>query len=404
MRRRSTVRLFSGLLVALLLAACGGGKGSSGGGGKPVRVGMLTSLTGNFTPWGVQVRAGMQLAVNEVNQGGGVSGRKLELVTADDQSKAEEGTRGIERLVEREGVVAVGGVISSDVALATARIAEQNKVPLFLVKAGSGKILTPASRYTFRTCLPAAPMVVGPILQYVQSKGLKRVGAIVADYAWGQAIKAAMEAAFAKAPDVKLQIEVAPVGETDFTTYLRSLQRFKPQLIVATGHPPGSGPITVQSADLGFDVPITGAYTPRALVVKGAKDAAIDRYADFGCADYQSKEYQDLARRFLQATPDATFFEDDALAGYGIVKMVAEAVGKVGDDPAAIAKYLHENAFDIPGYSFQMKWTEWGELADAKIAFDVLSRGPAPDGVNKAGTWYPKRLLVSEALTPYQPQ
>jgi branched-chain amino acid transport system substrate-binding protein len=405
MRRRSTVRLFSVLLVALLLAACGGdGKGTEAGGAKPIRIGVLTSLTGNFTPWGVQVRDGMKLAVNEVNQAGGVNGRKLELVEADDQSKGEEGSRAIERLIEREGVVAVGGVISSDVALATARIAEQSKVPLFLVKAGSGKILTPASRYTFRTCLPAAPMVVGPILQYVQSKGLKRVGAIVADYAWGQAIKAAMEGAFAKAPDVKLQIEVAPVGETDFTTYLRALERFKPQMIVATGHPPGSGPITVQSADLGFDVPITGAYTPRALVVKGAKDAALDRYADFGCADFQSTGYQDLARRFLQATPSAQFFEDDALAGYGIVKMVAQAVGKVGDDPAAIAKYLHENTFDIPGYSFQLKWTEWGELAEAKIAFDLLSRGPAPDGVNKAGTWYPKRLLVSEALTPYQPQ
>jgi branched-chain amino acid transport system substrate-binding protein len=406
MRHRSRLGLFSLLLVvALPLAACGGGEaGTDRGNGEPLRIGMLTSLTGNFTPWGVQVRDGMQLAVNEVNQAGGVDGRRLELVVADDQSKAEEGARAIERLIERDGVVAVGGIISSDVGLATARIAEQSKVPLFLVKAGAGAILNPASRYTFRTCLPAAPMVAGPVLQYVQSKGLKRVGAIVADYAWGQAIKSALEQAFAAAPDIKLQIEVAPVGEQDFTTYLRALERLNPQMIVATGHPPGSGAITVQSADLGFDVPITGAYTPRSLVVKGAKDAAIGRYADFGCADFQSKEYQDLARRFLQSSSDSTFFEDDALAGYGIVKMVAEAVGKVGDDPAAIAKHLHENTFTIPGYSFQMRWTEWGELADARIAFDLLGSGPAPDGVNKAGDWYPERLLVSEPLEPFQPQ
>ncbi len=406
MRHRSRLGLFSLLLVvALPLAACGGGEaGTDGGSGEPLRIGMLTSLTGNFTPWGVQVRDGMQLAVNEVNQAGGVDGRRLELVVADDQSKAEEGARAIERLIERDGVVAVGGIISSDVGLATARIAEQSKVPLFLVKAGAGAILNPTSRYTFRTCLPAAPMVAGPVLQYVQSKGLKRVGAIVADYAWGQAIKSALEQAFAAAPDIKLQIEVAPVGEQDFTTYLRALERLNPQMIVATGHPPGSGAITVQSADLGFDVPITGAYTPRSLVVKGAKDAAIGRYADFGCADFQSKEYQDLARRFLQSSSDSTFFEDDALAGYGIVKMVAEAVGKVGDDPAAIAKHLHENTFTIPGYSFQMRWTEWGELADARIAFDLLGSGPAPDGVNKAGDWYPERLLVSEPLEPFQPQ
>jgi branched-chain amino acid transport system substrate-binding protein len=406
MRHRSRLGLFSLLLVvALPLAACGGDEaGTDTGSGEPLRIGMLTSLTGNFTPWGVQVRAGMQLAVNEVNQAGGVDGRRLELVAADDQSKAEEGARAIERLIERDGVVAVGGIISSDVGLATARIAEQSKVPLFLVKAGAGAILNPASRYTFRTCLPAAPMVAGPVLQYVQSKGLKRVGAVVADYAWGQAIKSALEQAFAAAPDIKLQIEVAPVGEQDFTTYLRALERLNPQMIVATGHPPGSGAITVQSADLGFDVPITGAYTPRSLVVKGAKDAAIGRYADFGCADFQSKEYQDLARRFLQSSSDSTFFEDDALAGYGIVKMVAETVGKVGDDPAAIAKHLHENTFTIPGYSFQMRWTEWGELADARIAFDLIGSGPAPDGVNKAGDWYPERLLVSEPLEPFQPQ
>jgi branched-chain amino acid transport system substrate-binding protein len=407
MRHRSRVGLFSLLLVtALLLAACGGGGGtkSGSGGGEPIRIGALTSLTGNFTPWGVQVRAGMQLAVNEINQAGGVGGRRLELVVADDQSKAEEGARAVERLIERENVVAVGGIISSDVGLATARMAEQSKVPLFLVKAGAGTILTSASRYTFRTCLPSAPMVAGPILQYVQSKGLKRVGAIVADYAWGQAIKAAMEQAFATAPDVKLQIEVAPVGETDFTTYLRALQRGNPQIIVATGHPPGAGPITVQSADLGFKVPITGAYAPRSLVVKGAKDAAIGRYADFSCADFQSTQYQELARRFLASSPNSGFFEDDALAGYGIVKMVAEAVGKVGDDPAAIAKYLHDNSFTIPGYSFPLRWTQWGELADARIAFDLIGPGPAPEGVNKAGTWYPQRLLVSQPLTPFQPQ
>src|SRR5215218_4035124 len=175
MRHRSRVGLFSlWLVAALLLAACGDGDEGGGqeGGGEPIRIGALTSLTGNFAPWGVQVRDGMQLAVNEINQRGGVDGRQLELVVADDQSKAEEGTRALERLIERDGVVAVGGIISSDVGLATARIAEQSKVPLFLVKAGAGGILNANSRHTFRTCLPAAPMVAGPILEYVQSKNL----------------------------------------------------------------------------------------------------------------------------------------------------------------------------------------------------------------------------------------
>ena len=369
--------------------------------GEPIQIGVLTSLTGNFAPWGVQTRDGMQLAVDEINAAGGVDGRPLELVVADDQTDPDQGATELERLAEG-GVVAIGGVISSDVALATARIAEELETPLFLVKAGSEAILTRDSRYTFRTCLPAAPMVAGPIAEYAQQEGLTRVGAIIADYGWGQAFRAAFEDEFAALEGVEIQVEVAPVPETDFTTYLRNLESFEPDLLVATGHPPGSGPITVQSADLGLDVPVTGAYSPWALVMSGAGDAAIGRYTDFDCADYQSDEYQELARRYL-AMSDNTFMEDDAVAGYGIVTMVAEAVTEVGDDPVAIAEYLHDNTFDLPGYPFEMGWTEWGELATAQPLFSIIGEGPAPEGVNEAGDWYPETLILPEPLEPYEP-
>jgi len=368
--------------------------------GEPIRVAALTSLTGNFAPWGIQLQDGMQLAVDEINAAGGAGGRPLELVIADDQSNAEEGVSQLERLIE-DGVVAVGGIISSDVGLATAQIAEESEVPLFLVKSGAETILTQESRYTFRTCLPAAPMVAGPILQYAESEGITKVGAIIADYGWGQAIRAALETEF-EGSGIELQIEVAPVPEQDFTTYLRSLEAFGPELLVATGHPPGSGAITVQSNDLGFDVNVTGAYSPLELVVSGAADAAIGRYADFDCADFESEEYQDLARRYL-ASSENTFMEDDAVAGFGIVTMVAAAVEEVGDDPVAIAEFLHANTFDLPGYPFEMGWTEWGELATAQPLFSIIGEGPAPEGVNEGGEWYPETLIRPEPLVPYEP-
>jgi branched-chain amino acid transport system substrate-binding protein len=369
--------------------------------GEPIIIGALTSLTGPFTPWGVQARDGMQLAVDEINAAGGVAGRPLQLSVVDDESNPEAGTSGIERLIE-EGAVAVGGIISSDVGLSTTRVAEELETPLFLVKAGSEVILTQDSRYTFRTCIPSAPMVADPIAQYVQEQGLTRVGAIVADYAWGQAFRAALESSFAEVEGVELQIEVAPVREEDFTTYLRNLESFEPDLLVATGHPPGSGAITVQSADLGLDIPVTGAYSPLAAVVGGAADAAIGRYSDFDCADYASEEYQELALRYL-ASSDNTFMEDDAVAGYGIVQMVAQAVEAVGDDPVAIAEYLHSETFDLPGYSYDMSWTEWGEMAAAQPVFSVIGPGPAPEGINEAGEWYPETLIVSDPLEPYVP-
>jgi branched-chain amino acid transport system substrate-binding protein len=368
--------------------------------GEPIKIGALTSLTGNFGPWGLQVQDGMRLAVDDINAAGGVDGRPLELVVADDQSNAEEGTSQFERLVE-EGVIALAGTISSDVGATIAPLAEENEVPLFVIKSGTPALLTAESRYTFRTCLPAAPEVPGPILQYAQEQGFTKVGAIIADYGWGHAIEAALQETFADS-GIELQIETAPVPEQDFTTYLRSLQEFGPELIVATGHPPGTGAIVTQSFDLGLDVPVTGAYTPLQLVAGGAGDAAIGRYTDFKCADFASPEYQELAARFLEMS-DQTWMDDDAVAGYGIVTALAETVAAVGDDPVAIAEHLHATTFDLPAYAFPLSWTEWGEMAEAAPHVVVIGPGPAPEGINEAGDWYPEVVTETEPLTPFQP-
>jgi len=416
MYRRSRLRWVGVLLVfALVAAACGDDDATettaapqaatttvAPANTEPIKIGMLTSLTATFTPWGVQVKDGMRLAVAEINAAGGVDGRQLELVEVDDESDPEKGVAGIERLIE-DGVVAIGGTISSGVGLSTAVIAEELETPLFLVMAGSGAILTQDSRYTFRTCLAAAPMVVGPIAQYAQSEGITRVGAIIADYAWGQAIKSALEAEFAALPDIEIQIEVALVPEQDFTTYLRSLEEFDPELLVATGHPPGSGAITIQSADLGLDVPVTGSYTPLSLIMGGGvADAALGRYSDFGCADYASDSYQDLAKRYL-ASSDNVFMESPAVAGYGIVSMVADAVAAVGDDRTAVAEWLHGQTFDLPGYAFPVSWTAWGELAQAQPLFVVISDEAPPTGVNESGDWYPELLIKPDPLEPFVP-
>ena len=368
---------------------------------EPIKIGMLTDLTG-FTPWAVQVRDGMALAAQEINDAGGVDGRTIEIITQDSENNAEIGVDRFERLVE-EGVVAVGGIISSAVGAPVGAAAEQEQVPVFLVKSGTPAALTRASRYTFRTCLPAAPMVAAPVLQYAQEQGFTKVGAIVADYPWGQAFKAAMESAF-EGSGIEYTIEVAPVPpDTDFTPYVRAMADFGAEMIVGTGHPPGNSAIVTLSADLAGNVPVTGAWIPPDLAVGGLQDLAIGRYSDFACADYLSDSYADLAQRYL-AFSDNQFMSDDAVAGYAIVQIVAEAVGEVGDDPAAIAEYVHANEFDMPGYAHPLSWTEWGELASSAPIFFRISEGPAPEGLNEAGDWWLELLSHSETLTPYEPE
>jgi branched-chain amino acid transport system substrate-binding protein len=385
-------------------AAAGGSEEASeavAADGEPIKIGTLTALSGPFAPWGVNVTNGMQMARDDINAAGGVDGRPIELVERDTQSDPQEGVTALRGMIDQDGVIAAGGVISSDVGLATARIAEQNQVPLFLVKSGSPAILTADSRYTFRTCLPAAPMTMAPVANYLEQENLTRAGAIIADYEWGRAIEAAIEDSLGAA-NIETQIEVAPVPETDFTSYLRSLQDFNPDVIVATGHPPGSGPITSQSAELGIDTLVTGPWAVLASVMDGVGDAAFDRYVDFDCADYSDTEYQELATRYNEQF-DA-FMEDDAVAAYGIVTMIAQAVGEVGDDPAAVAEYLHQNTFDLPGYPSELSWTEWGELANSTPVVSVIREQEPPEGVNPGANWYPEVLLTAEPLEPYQPE
>ncbi|MCL4295405.1 MAG: ABC transporter substrate-binding protein [Anaerolineae bacterium] len=373
---------------------------AEGASSEPIKIGQLSDLTSTFTPWGVQVRDGMALAAQEINEAGGVNGRMIEIIVQDSENDGDIGVDRFERLVE-EGVVAVGGILSSGVGAPVAATAEQLQMPTFLVKSGTEAALTRDSRYTFRTCLPAAPMTAGPVLQYAQEQEFTKVGAIVADYPWGQSFKSAMENTF-EGSGIEYTIEVAPVPpNTDFTPFVRAMADFGAELIVATGHPPGNAAIVTLSADL-HDVPVTGAWIPPELAVGGLQDLAIGRYSDFSCADYFSESYADLARRYL-AFSDNKLMSDDAVAGYAIVQMVAQAVGEVGDDPVAIAEYLHNNEFNMPGYAHPLSWTEWGELAEAQPIFTLISEGPAPEGLNEAGDWWFELLSQSEPLKPYEP-
>ena len=80
--------LAAGVAALAGLTAAMGGSTAYGGSSAaaPIKVGVLTSLTANFAPWGIQFRSGAALAVNEINRKGGVKGRLLNLAVADDQS------------------------------------------------------------------------------------------------------------------------------------------------------------------------------------------------------------------------------------------------------------------------------------------------------------------------------
>lgn len=368
---------------------------------QPIKIAFLSSLSGPFTPWGINVRDGMKLAIAEVNAAGGVGGRPLELVERDDRNNANEGVTSFKYLIEREGIVAAGGVISSDVGLAVAREAEAQKVPLFLTMSGSHMILTKESRYTFRTCLPAAPMSMDYIAGLIKERKYTRVGVIVADYAWGHAVRQSVEKYIKPLANVKLQIEVAPVPERDFTTYLRKLQALDPELLIATGHPPGTATITRQAIELGLKGQIIGPWNPAETSAERIGELMYGRFVDYSCADYENPAYQALAARFHAATK--RLLDNNGLSGYAIVKMVAESIAKSkSTDPKVLAQTIRTGRFAIDGYAWPLSYTEWGEMKEAAPILYTYEKGPAGK-INPTATWHPKVVFRSKTGQPYVP-
>jgi branched-chain amino acid transport system substrate-binding protein len=132
------------LLAALLFAACA--KQST-----TIKVGEYASLTGKEAGFGQTSHHGILLAIEETNAAGGVLGKKLELITEDDQTKAGESATAAKKLISRDKVIALLGEVSSTRSLEAAPVAQSSKVPMIAPAATNEKV-TQVGDYIFRVC------------------------------------------------------------------------------------------------------------------------------------------------------------------------------------------------------------------------------------------------------------
>jgi len=114
----------------------------------PLRLGMITSLSGPFTKLGESMRAGMQLLLDQ--SGNRLAGRAVEFLVEDDQAKPEEGVRKARKLIGQDKVDILCGVISSGVALALRDVVTEAKTPTFLLGSANDLARKAASPYVVR--------------------------------------------------------------------------------------------------------------------------------------------------------------------------------------------------------------------------------------------------------------
>src|SRR6266536_3496131 len=152
-----------------------------------VRFGHLTPRTGFLGPLGEYAVMGVNLAVEEINAAGGVTGRKVELIAEDSVNPQTASTKA-ERLIERDKVVAIIGEISSASGLAIAQVAQRNRTLFFNTGCNSDELRGKAcNRFMFHT-EAANSMYVGAEGQALLRDGMvkgKKWYSLTADYAFG---------------------------------------------------------------------------------------------------------------------------------------------------------------------------------------------------------------------------
>ena len=168
----------------------------------PMKVGVIIPLSGLTAQIGEKVKAGYQLAEQEINAAGGVNGDPIQFIFADHQGKPDIGAREAERLIEQESVVALSGSYESGVTLAVAQVAERRKVPYLVPYSAANRITESGLKYTFRT-RPPSRLWVDAMYKFLDAsakpsgKAIEKIAVFTEDGAYGQGtaqdIKAAAE-------------------------------------------------------------------------------------------------------------------------------------------------------------------------------------------------------------------
>jgi branched-chain amino acid transport system substrate-binding protein len=188
----------------------------------PIVIGHHCDLTGVISSWGVWHDQAAKAAVDIINQGGGIAGRKIELATEDTESNPAPGARKLRNLIQRSNAEFVVGSVHSGVMLAALPIASELKTIYFSTGEATEATGSKGSRYSFRTGTDTYSIAAASMPWAVQNFG-KNWTIIYADYAWGQSTDQESKAFIERAGGRVLKSIAVPLDTKDFVPYLAQI-------------------------------------------------------------------------------------------------------------------------------------------------------------------------------------
>ncbi len=228
---RISVRTYLIAVMAVLLSSLP--QSTAGAQQDPIRIGEINSYTGPLAAFTVPYRSGWELAVEQINAGGGVLGRSLEVISRDDGGKPADAVKFAEELIRREKVDLIAGTFLSNIGLAVADFAERNKVLFVAAEPLSDAIVwAKGNDYTFRL-RPSTYMQAAMLAEEAAKLPAKRWATVAPNYEYGQsAVKAFKDVLKGLRPDIEFVEEQWPaLFKLDAGVTVQAIALAKPDAI-----------------------------------------------------------------------------------------------------------------------------------------------------------------------------
>lgn len=227
---------------------------------KEIKIGAILPLTGDAAEWGNNTKNGIDLAVEKINNAGGINGKKIKILYEDTQGTPQNGAAAIQKLINIEKVPVVIDDSMSSVTLAMAPIAEKNKVVLLSTGATAPKI-SEAGEYIFR--IWNSDDLEGKVSANFVFNELKFKNAVILyinnDY--GKGLESVFKKEFENLGGKILLSENFGQSDTDYKTQLTKIKDMKPEVIYLIGYPKEISLILKQASELRVNSKIIGTVT-----------------------------------------------------------------------------------------------------------------------------------------------
>jgi branched-chain amino acid transport system substrate-binding protein len=325
-------------LIALLAAGCQPTMPTPSG--PPIRIGLIAPLSGDSAAAGEAVARGMLLAVDEVNQNGGVLGRPLEVVARDVANDPEAGVTALRELAQQQQIVAVFGSKYSPVIMAQIETLHELHVPLIDVGGSLQKIVENghSPNYAFRVSMNDADANEFLAHYALQVVGSRHVGIVAVNNVWGEANAASLADWLTRQGTPATGSERINEGATDVSVQLARLRATDADAIILAGSAPEGAAVVRALATLGWHVPVLttwsvsgGDFVERAGVENTDGVLTLQTFSFFGEQSPKAAAVlQAYHTRFGTRSPADVPNALSVAQAYDGLHMLAQAIRKAG--------------------------------------------------------------------------